>query len=98
MAIQASALNKDDSILIAFEVANYIRGIWKFFQHCWNGITSVYGHAVRCRYDRNYAIIKLTGESKWEGCLNNLSFKATDPLIRRSSVCVHTESYFPIGR
>ncbi len=24
MAIQASALNKDDSILIAFEVANYI--------------------------------------------------------------------------
>lgn len=98
MAGQASALNKDDSVLIAFEVANYIRAIWKCSQHCCNEITSVYGYTVRCRYDRNDANIKLTGESKWEGSSNNLLFKARDPLIRHFSMCVHTESYFPMGR
>lgn len=60
---QESALNKDDSFLIAFEVANYTRGCWKFTQRCWNDITSVCGYA---RYDGNYACKKLTAESQRE--------------------------------
>lgn len=95
---QESALNKDDSFLIAFEAANYIRGCWKFTQRCWNGITSVCGYAIRCRYDRNRADVMLTAESQREGDLNNLSFKARDPLIAHFFMHFKSESYFPMGR